>query len=60
MTILLEIIVIVITLGFTGVFVAYEMALASVSRARLHVLEGRKVKGASAAVFMKEIGRAHV
>ena len=54
MTILLEIIVIIITLGLTGVFVAYEMALASVSRARLHVLEGRKVKGAAAAVFMKD------
>jgi putative hemolysin len=38
----------------TGVFVAYEMAIASVSRARLHVLEGRKIKGAAEAVFMKD------
>ena len=54
MTIFLEIIAIMVTLALTGVFVAYEMALASVSRARLHVLEGRRVKGASAAVFMKD------
>ena len=54
MTTIFEIIAIIFTLSLTGVFVAYEMALASVSRARLHVLEGRKVKGAAEAVFMKD------
>jgi putative hemolysin len=54
MTVLLQFIVIIVTLALNGVFSAYEMALASVSRARLHVLEGRRVKGAVEAVFMKE------
>ncbi|MFH0753934.1 MAG: CNNM domain-containing protein, partial [Candidatus Omnitrophota bacterium] len=53
MNFILEIIIILITLVFNGLFAAYEMALASVSRARLHVLEGRKIKGAVEAVFMK-------
>ncbi len=49
-----SIFIIVITLIFTAVFVAYEMALASVSRARLAVLVGRKRKGAEEAAFMKD------
>lgn len=54
MTIILEILIILLVLTCTAFFAAYEMALASVSRARLHVLEGRKVKGAVEAVFMKD------
>ncbi|MBF0330333.1 MAG: DUF21 domain-containing protein [Candidatus Omnitrophica bacterium] len=53
MTIILEILIIIVTLVCTAFFAAYEMALASVSRARLHVLEARKVNGAVEAVFMK-------
>ena len=54
MTIILELIVILVTMAFMAVFTAYEMALASVSRARLFVLEGRRIKGASDALFMKD------
>jgi putative hemolysin len=53
MTMVFALIVIFVMLVFNGIFAAYEMALASVSRARLHVLEGRKVKGAADAAFMK-------
>jgi putative hemolysin len=54
MSLLPEIIVICVMLILNAVFVAFEMALASVSKARLVVLAGRKVKGADAALFMKE------
>jgi putative hemolysin len=54
MTIMVEVLVImVLLLMLNGVFSAYEMALASVSTARLHVLAGRKFKGAADALFMK-------
>ena len=43
MAIVFECLIILVTLGVTGVFVAYEMALASVARARLYVLESRKL-----------------
>ncbi len=54
MTFGFELIVIVITLGLNAIFAAYEMALASISRARLSVLLRQKKKGAEAAVFMKD------
>ena len=54
MSFLSEIVVIISMLALNGVFVAFEMALASVSKARLMVLAGRKVKGADEALFMKE------
>ncbi len=53
MMILFELALILLTMAFSAVFVAYEMALASVSKARLAVLENRHVKGAAEAVFMK-------
>lgn len=49
-----QFLVIALMLGLNGVFAAYEMALASVSRARLHALAGRKARGAADAVFMKD------
>ncbi len=54
MTVIFELILILGILVLTGIFVAYEMALASVSRARLAVLETRRIKGAAEAVFMKD------
>lgn len=48
-----ELITIGIMLFFNAVFAAYEMALASVSAARLQVLLNEKKKGAAEAVFMK-------
>jgi putative hemolysin len=53
MTIVVEVFIILLMLVFNGIFAAYEMALASVSLARLHVLEGHKIKGAAEAAFMK-------
>jgi putative hemolysin len=41
-------------LFFNAVFAAYEMALASISAARLQVLLREKKKGAAEAVFMKD------
>jgi len=41
-------------LALNGILAAYEMALASIARARLHVLENRKIKGAAEAAFMKD------
>ncbi len=54
MTVLLGLLVILIMLVFNGMLAAYEMALVSVSRARLHILQGRRIKGASEAAFMKD------
>ncbi len=54
MPFLIEIVVIIIMLALNGVFVAFEMALASVSKARLMVLAGRRIKGADESVFMKD------
>ena len=54
MSVLIELLVIVVMLLINGVFVAYEMALASVSRARLSGLVAKKLKGAPEAAFMKD------
>jgi len=48
-----ELTVIICMIGLNAVFAAYEMALASISRARLSALAARGVKGAKAAFFMK-------
>ena len=50
----MDVLVIVAMLAINGVFAAYEMALASVSRARLEVLAQAKRKGAACAVHMKD------
>jgi putative hemolysin len=49
-----EFVVILAMLAVNAVFAAYEMALASVSRARLEVLLQAKRRGAHCAVFMKD------
>jgi putative hemolysin len=54
MAIIAELFVIVVMLICNGFFVAFEMALASVSKARLMAMAGRKLKGAEDAVFMKD------
>jgi putative hemolysin len=48
-----ELIMIGIMLFFNALFAAYEMALASVTAARLSVLAGEKKRGAAEAVYMK-------
>ncbi len=53
MTIIIELLLILLMLFFTGIFAAYEMGLVSISLARLHVLTARKVRGAEDARFMK-------
>ncbi len=53
MTLLFELCLILVMIGCSAVFAAYEMSLASISAARLHVLAARKIKGAAEAVFMK-------
>lgn len=54
MPIFIELLVVALMLVLNGIFAAYEMALASVSRARLGVLLGRKLRGAEEAAFMKD------
>ncbi|MGA1980788.1 MAG: hemolysin family protein [Sedimentisphaerales bacterium] len=49
-----ELVVIIIMLVFNAVFAAYEMGLASISRARLAILFNEKKKGAAEAAFMKD------
>ncbi|MGE0268947.1 MAG: hemolysin family protein [Candidatus Omnitrophota bacterium] len=49
-----EIVVILIMIIMNAFFAAYEMALASISRARLSFLLNEKKKGAEAAVYMKD------
>lgn len=49
-----EVIVIIVMVLFNAVFAAYEMALASISRARLSFLATENKKGADAAIFMKD------
>jgi putative hemolysin len=46
--------VIILMLVFNAVFAAYEMGLASISRARLAILVNERKKGASEAAFMKD------
>ena len=48
-----EFITIIILLILNGIFAAYEMALASISFARIHVLVEQNRKGAKDAAFMK-------
>ncbi len=50
----IEVFVIVSMLAVNAVFAAYEMALASISRARLEVLVQAKRRGARCAVHMKD------
>jgi len=49
-----EILVIVLMLFINAVFAAYEMALASISRARLLTLSQQKKRGAEDAAYMKD------
>ena len=49
-----EILIIGFMLGFNAVFTAFEMALASVSQARLLVLVDQKRAGAVSALYLKE------
>jgi len=49
-----DFVIIVAMLAVNAVFASYEMALASVSRARLEVLLLAKRQGASSAVYMKD------
>ena len=50
----MEWIIIVLMLAGNAVFAAYEMALASVSRARLEILVRESRRGAQSAAFMKD------
>ena len=50
----MELIVIVLMLAVNAVFAAYEMALASVTRARLEVLLKANRRGARSAAYMKD------
>lgn len=49
-----ELIIILVMIGFNGLFAAYEIALASVTIARLQVLMKENHRGAKAALYMKE------
>ena len=49
-----ELVVIAVMLVFNALFAAYEMGLASISRARLAILANEKKKGAGEAAFMKD------
>jgi putative hemolysin len=49
-----ELIVMTLMLALNAVFAAYEMALASISRARILMLVNEKRRGASQAAFMKD------
>lgn len=49
-----ELIVIAVMLVFNAIFAAYEMGLASISRARIAILHNEKKKGAAEAAFMKD------
>ena len=49
-----ELLVMLLMIGFNGVFAAYEISLAAVSLAQLRVLAGEKRRGAEAAAYMKE------
>jgi putative hemolysin len=49
-----ELIIILAMIGLNGLFAAYEIALASISIARLQVLAKENQRGARAALYMKE------
>ena len=53
-----EILIVGAMLAINGVFAAFEMALASISQARLVALVNHKRAGASSALYMKERMRA--
>ena len=50
----IQAIVIFLALSLSAIFVAYEMALASITKAKLIVLANHKRRGATDALFMKE------
>lgn len=52
--VLVELCVIAAMVLFNGVFAGYEIALAAVTVARLHVLVGENRSGAKAALYMKQ------
>ena len=54
MTFGFELIIIALMLIVNAIFASYEMALASISRARLAVLCQQKKKGAEQAAYMKD------
>lgn len=49
-----ELLVMAAMIAFNSVFAAYEIALASLTLARIHVLVGKRRKGVHAAAYMKE------
>jgi putative hemolysin len=49
-----ELVVIILMLMLNAIFAAYEMGLASISRARIAILVGERKKGAAEAAFMKD------
>jgi len=49
-----ELAVIILMLVFNAIFAAYEMGLASISRARISILANDRKKGAADAAFMKD------
>jgi putative hemolysin len=49
-----ELIVILVMLALNAVFAAYEMGLASISRARLAIMLSERKRGAADAIFMKD------
>jgi putative hemolysin len=51
---LFELLVILLMVGFNSLFAAYEIALASITIARLQVLARENHRGAKAALYMKE------
>ncbi|MGA2799652.1 MAG: CNNM domain-containing protein, partial [Thermoguttaceae bacterium] len=51
---LFELLVILAMIGFNSLFAAYEIALASITIARLQVLARENHRGAKAALYMKE------
>ncbi|MFA5039292.1 MAG: hemolysin family protein [Candidatus Omnitrophota bacterium] len=54
MSFVYEILIIILMIIVNAVFAAYEMALASISRARLSILFQQKKKGAEDALYMKD------
>ena len=49
-----ELLVILVMIGLNGLFAAYEIALASISKVRLQVLARENAAGGKAALYMKE------
>lgn len=53
MTLVFGFLLIILTLAISGIFAAYEMALASIAASRLHVLAAKSMRGSEDALFMK-------